>query len=266
MAPATSELVRPPCLKFKGNLVAITTLELLHYDPTGLSEALEEKIAQAPALFTNHPIILSLEKYDDAEVPMPDLRMIQTVVRNAGMILVGIRADAADYISEAQKVGLPVFPPAKNGRTPETTDGVADETPRISTPEPEKKPEPVVEPIAAKPAASELPQPQNLVITQPVRSGQQIYARGGDLIVLAPVSAGAELLADGNIHVYAPLRGRALAGVRGLESARIFCQSLEAELVSIAGQYKISEDLMGPQWKRPTQITLNGEKLSLTDI
>ncbi|MBK8973814.1 MAG: septum site-determining protein MinC [Hahellaceae bacterium] len=264
MAPATSELVRPPCLKFKGNLVAITTLELLYYDPTGLSEALEEKIAQAPALFTNHPIILSLEKYDDAEVPLPDLRMIQSVVRNAGMILVGIRADAPEQISEAQKAGLPVFPPAKNGRSPETTEANAEDMGRST--ETSSAPKQEEAPATRSAAPAELPTPQNLVITQPVRSGQQIYARGGDLIVLAPVSAGAELLADGNIHVYAPLRGRALAGVRGLESARIFCQSLEAELVSIAGQYKISEDLTGPHWKRPTQITLNGEKLSLTDI
>ena len=93
-----------------------------------------------------------------------------------------------------------------------------------------------------------------------------IYARGGDLIVLAPVSAGAELLADGHIHVYGPLRGRALAGVTGDRQARIFCQSLEAELVSIAGQYKVAEDLRKQQWKAPVQISLEGDSLKITGL
>ena len=101
------------------------------------------------------------------------------------------------------------------------------------------------------------------MITQPVRSGQQVYAPGGDLIVLAPVSAGSELLADGHIHVYGPLRGRALAGVRGDTNARIFCQSLEAELVSVAGQYKVAEDLRRQQWKEAVQISLEGDSLKI---
>src|SRR5690606_24532602 len=105
------------------------------------------------------------------------------------------------------------------------------------------------------------------VITTPVRSGQQVYAPGGDLIVLAPVSAGSELLADGHIHVYGPLRGRALAGVRGDTGARIFCQSLEAELVSVAGQYKVAEDLRRqPLWKAASQIALEGDSLKITAL
>jgi septum site-determining protein MinC len=250
MAEATTDIQQSPCLKFKGNLVPITTLELLHFNPTGFSEALEEKASQAPNLFVNHPIVLSLEKYEDQDKPLPDLRMIQTIARNAGLILVGVRADKPEQIREAHLAGLPVFPPAKTGRATET----------------EISPQPMTDNTIASPVEIKAPFSGSLVITQPVRSGQQIYAPGGDLIILAPVSAGAELLADGNIHVYAPLRGRALAGVRGLETARIFCQSLEAELVSIAGQYKVSEDLQGPHWKKATQIALTGEKLTLTHI
>ncbi|HCP03453.1 MAG TPA: septum site-determining protein MinC, partial [Pseudomonas sp.] len=104
------------------------------------------------------------------------------------------------------------------------------------------------------------------IITEPVRGGQQVYARGGDLIVMAPVSAGAELLADGHIHVYGPLRGRALAGVQGNQEARIFCQSLEAELVSIAGQYKVAEDLRKQQWKQAVQISLEGDSLKISGL
>jgi septum site-determining protein MinC len=104
------------------------------------------------------------------------------------------------------------------------------------------------------------------IIYQPVRSGQQIYAKGGDLIILAAVSPGAEILADGNIHVYGALRGRALAGVRGDTRARIFCHSLEAELVSIAGHYKISEDLQKSGWKTASQIGLIEDKLTITPL
>jgi len=99
------------------------------------------------------------------------------------------------------------------------------------------------------------------VITRPVRSGQQIYAEGADLIVLAQVSEGAEVLADGHIHIYGSLRGRALAGVKGDESARIFCQSLEAELVSVAGNFILQDMLPKELFKKPVQISLKGEKV-----
>lgn len=119
-----------------------------------------------------------------------------------------------------------------------------------------------------KPAEAPVPvvRPTKLVTT-PVRGGVQIYAAGGDLIVLAPVSPGAELLADGNIHVYGPMRGRALAGVKGDTSARIFCQQLAAELVSIAGNYKVAEDLRrSPQWGQAVHVSLSGDVLNITRL
>jgi len=105
------------------------------------------------------------------------------------------------------------------------------------------------------------------IVTTPVRGGQQVYAAGGDLVVLAPVSAGAELLADGNIHVYAPLRGRALAGIKGNTQARIFCQQMGAELLSVAGQYKVAEDLRrDPLWGEAVQVALSGDVLNITRL
>jgi septum site-determining protein MinC len=104
------------------------------------------------------------------------------------------------------------------------------------------------------------------IISQPVRSGQQVFAAEGDLVILAPVQPGAEVMAAGNIHVYGPLRGRALAGVNGDENARIFCQSLEAELVSIAGHYKISEDLQGSGWKSAVQLQLRDDLMVVTPL
>jgi septum site-determining protein MinC len=101
------------------------------------------------------------------------------------------------------------------------------------------------------------------VIHQPVRSGQQIYVPGGDLIVMAAVGAGAEVLADGHIHIYGPLRGRALAGVHGDTTAMIICQSLEAELVSVAGQYRVSENLKDQLWKKGAVISLSDGHLQV---
>ena len=101
-------------------------------------------------------------------------------------------------------------------------------------------------------------------MTEPVRSGTQIYVRGGDLIVTAAVSAGAELMADGNIHVYGRLRGRALAGAAGDTTARIFCSRLDAELVSIAGRYLVSEQLPRRTSGRAAQIALVDDMLTIT--
>ncbi|RMC96886.1 septum site-determining protein MinC [Aquitalea palustris] len=135
---------------------------------------------------------------------------------------------------------------------------------RSSTPPRQNLSEPVAKPVevAAAPAPVAA-----MIIDRPVRAGQQIYARGGDLVVLAMVSAGAEVIADGNIHIYAPLRGRALAGARGNTAARIFVRSMEAELVSIAGVYRTIEQALPDSIKgKPTQIYLENERLVMTAL
>jgi len=135
---------------------------------------------------------------------------------------------------------------------------------RSSTPPRQNLSEPVAKPVevAAAPAPVAA-----MIIDRPVRAGQQIYARGSDLVVLAMVSAGAEVIADGNIHIYAPLRGRALAGARGNTAARIFVRSMEAELVSIAGVYRTIEQALPDSIKgKPTQIYLENERLVMTAL
>jgi septum site-determining protein MinC len=119
---------------------------------------------------------------------------------------------------------------------------------------PAREPEPVARPPAAAPSPFGLP----LLIDRPVRSGQIVYAEGRDLIVLAPVNPGAQLLADGHIHVYAPLRGRAVAGVRGCAQAQIFCQRFEAELVGIDAAYVAADDLPAELQGNPVRIWLDG--------
>lgn len=124
-------------------------------------------------------------------------------------------------------------------------------------------PEPADKPAAPEPA----PATGAMIVDRPVRAGQQIYAKGCDLIVLAMVSAGAEVIADGNIHIYAPLRGRALAGARGNAGARIFARNMEAELVSIAGVYRtIEQALPDSILGKPTQIYLENERLVMTAL
>lgn len=124
---------------------------------------------------------------------------------------------------------------------------------------------PACEPV---PPVPELPvSVPTLIVDRPVRAGQQIYAKGGDLVVLAMVSAGAEVIADGSIHVYAPLRGRALAGARGNTAARIFTQCMEAELVSIAGVYRtIEQALPASITGKPTQVFLENERLVINAL
>ncbi|MFT4195123.1 septum site-determining protein MinC, partial [Ottowia sp.] len=130
--------------------------------------------------------------------------------------------------------------------------------PRASGPAPAiQRPEPV---------ASELPAPGALVVARPLRSGQQVYAHGRDLVVLAMVNAGAEVVADGHVHVYAPLRGRAIAGARGWPEARVFAREMRPELVSIAGVYRTSDEpLPAEVWGRAASVRLEsseaGDKL-----
>ena len=113
------------------------------------------------------------------------------------------------------------------------------------------------------PDSDEAPPAGAMLVTQPVRSGQQIYARGTDLVILAAVSPGAEVIADGHVHVYGALNGRALAGVRGYTSARIFCKSFRAELVSIAGIYGLSEQFDATHAGMPTQVSLQSDTLRI---
>ena len=243
-----------PVFHLKGGMLTMTVVELVHQAPERFAMQLAEKVEQAPNFFQDTPVLISLEKLDD-NMDIAGLIALLRICRDHGLQPVALRG-AEQFRPLAQQASLVLLPPGR-GR-----DKI------IETPEP--APQPVAQhaevaqaPAAAPQAAEGTP---SRVITEPVRSGQQVYARGGDLIVLAPVSAGSELLADGHIHVYGPLRGRALAGVRGDTQARIFCQSLEAELVSIAGQYKVAEDLRRQQWKEAVQVSLDGDILKIAAL
>lgn len=231
--------------QLKSASVSLTALELHYFDNDTFETALREKINQAPGFFKDIPLIVSLEKYEGPDRELDFFKIIGTCRRH-NIHVIGVRAANDDQKRLARGASLAILPGS----------GQRDRSAEPARPEAE----PVTE------VATECPSPgpataSTRVVQHPVRSGQQIQAPEGDLVVLGPVQAGAEVLAAGNIHIYGPLRGRALAGIHGDESARIFCQSLEAELVSIAGHYKISEDLQDNGWKSAVHLQLRDDLL-----
>lgn len=244
--PEADAMQTTQSFQLKGATVPLTALELRFFEPEAFEETLRDKIRQAPGFFRDIPLIIGLEKYEGLSRELDFFQLIG-ICRRHDMHIVAVRGGDDDQRRLARNAAIALLPAA---------------TQRESQPAPEPTPdapETPAEAPKAEPARAALA--ESRVITQPVRSGQQVYAPEGDLIILAPVQAGAEVLAAGNIHVYGPLRGRALAGVHGQSHARVFCQSLEAELVSIAGQYKISEDLQKLGWKKPVQIQLKDDLL-----
>ncbi|MNF32391.1 Septum site-determining protein MinC [compost metagenome] len=239
-----------PIFRLKGNMLAVTVLELARNDLARLDRQLADKVAKAPSFFNDTPVLLGLEQLTAADAEL-DLGALLDICRRHGLLALGARASRPGDIQAADELGLPLLPSASGRERP------------VAEPQ---APEPAEEPVEEA-APAEPPLQPTLVITRPVRGGQQIYARGGDLVVLSTVSPGAELLADGNIHVYGPLRGRVLAGASGNAEARIFCQQLTAELLSIAGRYKVAEDLRrSPQWGKPVHVSLSGDVLNITRL
>ncbi|MFP8965418.1 septum site-determining protein MinC [Pokkaliibacter sp. CJK22405] len=237
----------------KGSMFTISMIELMHYDAQDFSDQLADTVNQAPRFFHQMPVVISLEQLpDDLEINFVQL---VDICREQSVNPVGIRGGSEQQIELARHAGLPVMGAATTRRSSEKKAVAAEETASSSK--------------ASEPAESEvIITQQTRIIDRPVRSGQQIYAQNGSLVVLAPVSAGAELLADGDIHVYGPLRGRVLAGINGNTKARIFCHSLEAELLSIAGNYKLSEHLQHLDlWKKSIQARLEDEnRLQITAL
>ncbi len=255
------ESARPPhkqeqkgksCLQLKGSLVPMTVLELSSYDHEQLKNDLNAKVSQAPDFFENLPVVISLEKLDEHEQVNFE-QLIQTCA-DFSIKAVAVRGGSETQQASAKKSGLGLLAKQKE-RQSEAEPTEATETVRTE-----------IETVEVVKTVIQNKRQQSKVVYNPIRSGQQVYAADGDLIVLASVSAGAEILADGNIHVYGTLRGRALAGVKGDTSARIFCHSLEAELVSVAGQYKVSEDFDKNVVRKASQVFLSDDKLCFKEL
>ena len=233
-------MAETPSFRLKGSLVTLSILKPLNTDLPAIEAGLEQRVSQAPALFDRAPLLIDLADLPaGAELDLPALKAL---VARHGFVPVAVRGGGDAMATQAAALGLGVLGDSRLPVDP----------PPPAEPAAESPP-PASEPSEPAPATTRL-------VTEPVRSGQQVYSPG-DLVVLAGVSPGAELLAEGHIHVYGPLRGRALAGLRGNTRARIYCRALEAELIAVAGCFQVAEDIDPGLHGRPAQVYLNGEDL-----
>lgn len=219
--------------KLKGRLYTFTVLQVLNTDETIFSQQVGDVVAKAPKLFEHMPVVFDLSAVQLFEF---DLLALLQVARAHGIIPIAIQGGNALHNTLATCEGVAIV------HSTATQDRL---TEHLETPQ---------EPILST----------TKLLTTPVRSGQQVVAKGSDLVITSSVSQGAELLADGCIHIYGVLRGRALAGISGDKKARIFCQSLEAELVSIAGFYRLSDSI--EMHNGPCQIYLLDDHIQIEPL
>jgi septum site-determining protein MinC len=250
-------LQAPAAFELKSAALTLVAVMLKTTDLARLSQALDERFADAPGLFDNDPVAIDLSHVRDADEPI-DFVVLMHLLRGHKMLPVAVKSGNAQQMEDALAAGLSEAHGSGPGALP-----VRQHTPIDAGAEPPAKAVAAVAP-ATEPEPEPMPEPPRtaLVIDKPLRSGQRVYAKGADLIVLAVVSFGAEVIADGNIHVYAPLRGRALAGALGDTNARIFTTCMEPQLLSIAGIYRTTEhELPAAVLGKPAQVRLAGEKL-----
>lgn len=231
---------------FKGGMLPMTVMELTSADPERIREQLAGKLNQAPAFFQHTPVVLSVERLAE---PHLALERICAVCRTHKLLPVAVRGGTDPVRQSAWALGLGWFPPLEASR-PRPLESV-----------------PSGHVAGAEHATAEaLPGGTGRIFCGTVRSGQQISAPEGDLVVVGAVNAGAEVLAGGSVHVYGPLRGRALAGIHGNPLAGIFCRELRAELLSVAGNYKRLDDVDPRLLNSAVQVRLVDDQLCITPL
>jgi len=237
-APATFEI--------KSANLPLVALLLKSPDLHLLAQELQGRFGEIPDFFDNDPLVIDLGPVGGQEV---DFRELIELLRLYKVVPVAVKGGNQEQMAAALRAGLAAANDAASALSPALPQKGREEQPQA----------PKVE----------APQPPStaLVIDKPLRSGQQVYARGRDLVVMSMVNPGAEVIADGNIHVYAPLRGKAIAGARGDADARILTLCLEPELVSIAGVYRTSENPLPSQVRgKPAQVRLRDDKLVMEPL
>ena len=241
--------------------VGIACVRVRRVDAAALCDELERRVRAAPQMFARAAVVLDLSHLLD----LPDDGAVDALleaVRSAGMLPVGLAYGTSETEALAKRMGLPLI--AKFRAAYEPVNG----TP-VAVAEPTRQAEPVApsvrrEPILSAPAPGSMQGAQHHAGS--VRSGQQVYARDRDLIVTGAIANGAEVIANGNIHVYGGLRGRAMAGAQGDEKARIFVSDFRAELVAIAGHYRVFEQIPDDLEGQSVQCWLEGEKLLIARL
>ncbi len=248
VSPVTST---PAAFELKSASLSLVAVVLKTTDLAQLSLALDERFGDAPGLFDQDPVAIDLSLVRDNTEAI-DFVALAHLLRGHKMLPVAVKSGNAQQMEAALAAGL------------SEAHGAAVPVPPVRSVTPQDLPT-----LPAPLAPDEAPAPvrTTLIVDKPLRSGQRVYAKGSDLVVLAVVSHGAEVIADGNIHVYAPLRGRALAGAMGDTGARIFSTCMEPQLLSIAGIYRTTEtELPASVLGKPGQVKLDGEKLVVVPL
>ena len=264
MARNVAEVLAPssggPALEVKGTITPVTVICLRSVDAARIEKELRARVDPAPQLFLNAPVVIDVADIDPNAGPLP-LADIVARVRACRMVPIGVAHLAPEQVALAAEVGLAIvqlgFGKSRGAR--------ANSSSLMEPPAPQTPAQPAVRAVhAAQPAVAAAPKAAapaaessapSLTVSQPVRGGQVVYSHG-DLVVCAPVNAGAQVIADGHIHIYGRLRGRALAGARGNADARVFCQCLEAELIAVAGEFLTADDIPKELLGRPAQVYL----------
>lgn len=245
------EARRPEPFELKGTMASFTVLRLKSTDLELVEEQLRLKTAQLPSLFLDAPVLIDVAPLGDEAAALP-LGDVARLVRACQMVPVAVAHIPDDLRPAAIDAGLGVWrgPISTRVRAGAEPTAVARTTPPDS---------------AHGTPAPTMPQAHNgpVVVTTPVRGGQVVYAQNNDLVILAPVNPGAQVIADGHLHVYAPMRGRGVAGAQGLPGARIFCQKLEAELLAISGAYLMADEIPASARGRAVQVYLEGGECRL---
>lgn len=250
-SPLTGKVHTDAVFELRSGQFSLMVLAVKHLDLLQLQEELSDHIAQAPALLQGAPVVLDLNPLSQlADHGL--LRELIERVQQAGLRVMALAANPG-VEAAAAALGLPTL-----GVDRKRTRKVEDEVPA------EEVAEAVAPPPAAPVEAAGLQPP--LVLPGPIRSGQQVYARGRDLIITGVVSAGAEVAADGCVHVYGRLSGKALAGAAGDLRARVYCLSFAAELVSIAGNFKVFESAPRDVAGKPVEIFLDDGRLDIRPL
>ena len=218
------------CFQLKADFLPITVLRFLRPEIHLFKQQLEDAVLKAPQYFNSAPVIIDFTEIKENTEAL-NISEISAALKQFNMQLIAGRG-LDNHLT------LPILP-QRNANIKKKQEEAAKSTHHAKT----------------------------KIVTKPVRAGTQIYAKNSDLIILASVNAGAEIIADGNIHIYGPLRGRALAGANGDIEARIFCQDLEAELIAIAGHYLVNEKLKMPKLESGLlQIYLENDQLKIEKI
>jgi len=216
-----------PSLELKGASFTLSVLHINSSDLHAVMAELDSKLAQAPQFFLGAPLVVNLSAIQDNDF---NLHGLKELLLSRQLVIVGITGATTVLSNQAKALGLAIVKAGKQNSTP---------------------------PPAPR---------QTKIVKQNIRSGQQVYAKNGDLIIFGAVGNGAEVIADGSIHIYGALRGKAMAGAAGDPTAVIIAHSLEAELVSIAGQYWLAENLQQHSTDKSGCIRLNGESLMVESL